>query len=55
MGSMMVSHREKTESAGELEEMGRSMRLYLMRHGIAIDTYTILHVAGPIGPVLDPL
>ncbi len=33
----MVSYREKTESAGELEEMGRSMRLYLMRHGIAID------------------
>lgn len=34
---MMVSYREKTESAGEREEMGKSMRLYLMRHGIAID------------------
>jgi phosphohistidine phosphatase len=33
----MVSYRERTESAGELEEMGRSMRLYLMRHGIAVD------------------
>jgi phosphohistidine phosphatase len=36
-GSPVVSYREKTESADELEEMGRSMRLYLMRHGIAID------------------
>src|SRR5580700_6869597 len=33
----MVSYRERTESAGELEEMGRSMRLYLMRHGVAVD------------------
>src|SRR5581483_8354066 len=37
MGSMMVSYREKPESGGEREEMGKSMRLYLMRHGIAID------------------
>jgi len=36
-GSPVVSYREKAESADELEEMGRSMRLYLMRHGIAID------------------
>lgn len=33
----MVSYRERAESADEHEEMGRGMRLYLMRHGIAID------------------
>jgi len=37
MGSPVASYREKMESADEREEMGRSMRLYLMRHGIAVD------------------
>jgi phosphohistidine phosphatase len=35
--AITVSQRDKTESAGEREEAGKSVRLYLMRHGIAID------------------
>ena len=38
MGGRMVSQRDKPEPLDELEDFaGKTMRLYLMRHGIAID------------------
>ncbi len=37
MVKVMVSQRDKTEPPGDEDAPGKAMRLYLMRHGIAID------------------